>query len=170
VAQNIARMRADASPEAIVAAGQLSGAHEVIVRLPNGYETLLGPGGVELSGGQRQRVGLARAFFGNPSLIILDEPNANLDNKGDNALALAIRRVRDYDATVIVIAQRPRAVQSVDRIMVLQNGTISMFGPRNEVLPKILAPTRAKPRSPVTAVATRGQPMISLVPGGKPST
>lgn len=170
VAQNIARMRADAPAEAIVAAGKLSGAHEVIVRLPNGYETLLGPGGVDLSGGQRQRIGLARAFFGDPSLIVLDEPNANLDAKGDNALALAIRRVRDHNATVIVIAQRPRAVQSVDRIMVLQNGAITAFGPRREVLPKIMGPVPAKPRTPGKPAPSRGQPMMSVVPGGRTSS
>lgn len=169
VAQNIARMRTDASAEAIIAAGQISGAHEVIVRLPNGYETLLGPGGVDLSGGQRQRIGLARAFFGDPCLIVLDEPNANLDHKGDNALATAVRKAKDRGATVIVIAQRPRAMQFVDRIMVLQNGMITAFGPRNEVLPKILAPTPVKPREPGPS-DKRTPHLISVVPGGKPSS
>jgi ATP-binding cassette subfamily C protein len=171
VAQNIARMRADAPAAAIIAAGRVSGAHDVIVRLPNGYETVLGTGGVELSGGQRQRVGLARAFFGDPRLIILDEPNANLDHAGDNALSLAVQEAKARGATVIIIAQRPRAIQYVDRIMVLQNGQITSFGPREEILPKILAPAPEKPQASVTPAPgdRRSQTVMSLIPGRKPS-
>jgi ABC-type protease/lipase transport system fused ATPase/permease subunit len=150
--------------------------------VPKGFDTLLGPGGVTLSGGQRQRIGLARAFYGNPSLIILDEPNANLDSEGDKALSQAIRVAKSRGITVMVIAQRPRAIQFVDRIMVLQDGVITQFGPRDAVLPKILglgpagpagrtAPAR-KPQSAVQQVSTAlsGSQVVSIVPGWKPAT
>jgi ATP-binding cassette, subfamily C, type I secretion system permease/ATPase len=179
VAQNIAWMRPDAPAEAIVASSQLSGAYDVIVRLPKGFDTLLGPGGVTLSGGQRQRIGLARAFYGDPSLIILDEPNANLDSEGDEALSQAIRVAKSRGITVMVIAQRPRAIQLVDRIMVLQDGVITQFGLRDEVLPRILGPgpvapaaPAQKPQSALQQVSTAlcGSQVVSIVPGRKPAS
>ena len=106
----------------------------MIVRLPDGYRTGLGPMGVSLSGGQRQRIGLARALYGNPFLVVLDEPNSNLDGEGEAALTIAIERVRQRGGIVVVVAHRPSALAAVDLIAVVQNGRLAAFGPKNEVL------------------------------------
>jgi ABC-type protease/lipase transport system fused ATPase/permease subunit len=141
--ENIARM-GKADTDEIVRAAQLAGIHDMILRLPEGYDTRVGDGGSLLSGGQRQRVGLARALFGGPKLLVLDEPNSNLDADGESALTKALLASKAAGATIIVIAHRPAAVATVDSLMVLKDGAIEMFGPRDEVLAKI-SPQRAKP-------------------------
>src|SRR5262249_4135237 len=110
VAQNVSRFEAEADPEKIIAAAQAAGVHDIILRLPDGYETRIGEGGAALSGGQRQLLGLARALYGEPFLIVLDEPNSNLDAEGEKALTEAIRAVRSRGSIIIVIAHRPSAV------------------------------------------------------------
>ncbi len=141
--ENIARMRR-ADPDEIVKAAQMAGIHDMILRLPDGYDTRVGDGGSRLSGGQRQRIGLARALFGNPRLLVLDEPNSNLDADGEMALAKALSAAKAGGATIVVIAHRPSAVAIVDNLMVLKDGAVEMFGPREEVLARI-SPQRAKP-------------------------
>lgn len=133
VRDNIARF-SDASDEDVVAAATLAGAHEMILRLPEGYATPIGPGGVMLSGGQRQRIGLARALFGDPRLVVLDEPNAHLDADGERALQDALRALKARSTTVILVAQRLSVVSMVDKIMKLRDGRVDMMGPRDEVL------------------------------------
>ncbi len=134
VADNIARMSASADPEKIVAAARLAGAHEMILHLPDGYDTWVDPRGGGLSGGQVQRVGLARALYGNPALVVLDEPNSNLDAEGGDALNLAIRSLRKQGRAVIITAHRPAAISECDLLLVLENGMRREFGPRDEVL------------------------------------
>ncbi|MEO1197807.1 MAG: type I secretion system permease/ATPase [Pseudomonadota bacterium] len=136
VAETIARL-AEAPPEAVIAAAQLAQAHDMILGLPKGYDTPIGAGGVPLSGGQRQRVGLARALFGEPSLVVLDEAAAHLDLEGETALQQAIRGLKERGATVILIAHRPSLVRHMDKLLVLQKGRMTQFGPRDEVLEKI---------------------------------
>ncbi len=131
---NIARMRDDASDEAIFEAATLADVHELIASFPLGYETPVAADGSPLSGGQKQRVALARAFFGNPKLVVLDEPNSNLDATGDTALARALEHAKNNKITVITITQRAALLQSVDKILLLNNGTITMFGTRQDVL------------------------------------
>lgn len=138
VRDNIARFRTDASPEAIIAAAEAAGCHDMILRLPRGYDTEIGLGGAYLSAGQRQRIGLARALFGNPNLIILDEPNSNLDGPGEQALQAAIAAAKARGATVIIIAHRPNAIIHCTRLMVLDEGRIREFGPAEEVLSRIM--------------------------------
>ncbi|MFN3912769.1 type I secretion system permease/ATPase [Hyphomonas sp.] len=138
VRDNIGRFRDDAMPEAIIAAAQAAGCHEMILRLPNGYDTEIGLGGAYLSAGQRQRIGLARALFGEPKLIILDEPNSNLDGPGELALQSAIAAAKARGATVIIIAHRPNAIVHCTKLMVLDEGRIREFGPAEEVLAKVL--------------------------------
>ncbi|MEQ1670212.1 MAG: type I secretion system permease/ATPase [Hyphomicrobium sp.] len=138
VADNIARLDANASSEAVVAAAQASGSHELIVRLPDGYQTRMGESGKSLSGGERQRVALARALYGEPFLVVLDEPNASLDNAGDNALTEAILSIRRRGGIAIVIAHRPSALAAVNKVLVMANGQARAFGPKDEVLRNML--------------------------------
>jgi PrtD family type I secretion system ABC transporter len=143
VRDNIARFQS-ARDEAVTAAAAAAGAHEVVLALPQGYETLIGATGVPLSGGQRQRIGLARALFGSPKLVVLDEPNSNLDGDGESALISAIQKLKAQGTTVVFISQRFGILHTVDKLMVLGNGVVQAFGPRDEVMPKLrLAPAES---------------------------
>jgi PrtD family type I secretion system ABC transporter len=141
VFSNIARL-ADADPAAVYEAAKLAGCHEMILRLPNGYDTQIGDGGQHLSGGQRQLVGLARAMFGRPKLIVLDEPNSNLDGDAEARLIQALERLKEQDTTVVLVSHRPTLVQGVDKVLLLKDGTLEMFGPRAEVLKRLMTPPR----------------------------
>jgi ATP-binding cassette, subfamily C, bacterial len=134
IKDNIARMRPDATDEQIYRAAELADVHEMIASLPEGYETLVAADGSPLSGGQKQRVALARAFFGDPKLVVLDEPNSNLDTAGDEALSRALVHAKKHRITTVSITQKPSLLRNVDKVMLLANGTVSMFGLRNEVL------------------------------------
>ncbi len=138
VAQNVARFDPNADAKDIVAAAQAAGVHELILRLPDGYATDVGENGLALSAGQRQRIALARALFGRPFLIVLDEPNSNLDADGDAALTRAILDARERGAIVVVIAHRPSALEAVDRVLVMSGGRPQAFGPKEQVLRGIL--------------------------------
>jgi ATP-binding cassette subfamily C protein len=131
---NIARMRDDATDAEIYQAAALADVHEMISTLPHGYETFVAADGAPLSGGQKQRVALARAFFGNPRLVVLDEPNSNLDSAGDAALERALQHAKENKITVITITQRPSLLKTVDKILLLVNGTVALFGLRQDVL------------------------------------
>ncbi|EKF57572.1 type I secretion system ATPase [Agrobacterium albertimagni AOL15] len=131
---NIARMRLDADDEQIYRAAMLADVHEMIATLPHGYETMVAADGAPLSGGQKQRIALARAFFGDPHLVVLDEPNSNLDSAGDVALMRALQHAREQKITMITVTQRPSLLQSVDKILLLVNGTVALFGMRMDVL------------------------------------
>ncbi len=134
VAENIARLDAEPDPQAVVAAAQRAGAHEMILQLPQGYDTPVSAGGARLSGGQKQRIGLARAFYGDPILLVLDEPNSNLDAAGQDALNLAIRQAKSEGRVVIIMAHRPAGIAECDLILIIDGGVSKAFGPRDEVL------------------------------------
>lgn len=136
IRDNIARFR-QCEPEQIVVAARMAGAHELILRMPQGYETVIGGEGATLSGGQRQRIGLARAVFGDPRLIVLDEPNSSLDGEGEAALAQLLARLKTRGASVIMIAHRPSALAGLDKVMVLMNGGLAAMGPVGQILPMI---------------------------------
>lgn len=159
VAENIARFDPEATSEAIIAAAQEARAHEMILRLPNGYDTQIREAGAALSAGQRQRVGLARALYGSPFLVVLDEPNSNLDTEGDAALTAAISSIRERGGIVIVVAHRPSALGSVDNILVMHAGKMQAFGPKDEILPKVVPqgyqPPRPQPAAPPAVAAGR---------------
>ena len=136
VAENIARL-GEAEDGAVIAAAKLAGAHDVILRLPNGYDTPIGESGLALSGGMRQRVGLARAIYGNPALVILDEPNSNLDDEGDRALAGALANLKAEKRTVVVVTHRPTVLASCDKMLVMAFGQVLAFGQRDDVLSRM---------------------------------
>ncbi|WPN33249.1 type I secretion system permease/ATPase [Pseudomonas sp. P5_109] len=147
ISDNIARFGV-VDPDKVVLAARTASVHEMILMLPNGYDTVIGEGGINLSGGQRQRIGLARAIYGSPRLIVLDEPNAHLDEVGERALALALQQIRLTGATVFVIAHRTSILAQLDRLLVMNAGTISLYGPRDQVLAQLNAhqlPAQQKP-------------------------
>jgi len=133
IAENISRF-GDADSALVIAAAKSSGVHDMILHFPKGYDTPIGEAGGVLSGGQRQRIGLARAIYGNPSLVVLDEPNSNLDDQGEAALVKAVIELKQRGSTVVLITHRTSVLKSVDRLMLLQDGQVKMFGPRDEVL------------------------------------
>jgi ATP-binding cassette subfamily C protein len=150
IAENIGRFEPEADPEAVIAAARKAFAHELILRLPEGYETRLGAGGQGLSAGQAQRVALARALYGDPFLVVLDEPDSNLDAEGEKALGEAIAEARARGAIVIVVAHRPSALAGVDQLLLMHQGRLIELGDKDKVLPKLL------PRAPLRAVEVGG--------------
>lgn len=158
VSDNIARLDAHAPSAKVVAAAKAAGAHDVIVRLADGYQTRMTEGGRSLSGGERQRIALARALYGNPFLVVLDEPNSSLDAAGDDALTDAINSVRARGGIAVVIAHRPSALAAVNKVMVMGNGQMRGFGPKDDVLRKMLqtVPSQDKPAHTQATAAAYG--------------
>jgi ATP-binding cassette subfamily C protein len=156
VAQNIARFERDADPDAVIAAAQAAGCHDLIVNLPDGYETEVGEQGTALSAGQAQRIALARALYRDPFLVVLDEPNSNLDSEGDEALARAVAGVRARGGIVVVIAHRPSAIAGVDLVLMLREGRVQAFGPKDEILARVLQRPAAAAARPLKVVPETG--------------
>lgn len=154
VSENIARL-GEADSTAVIEAAKRANAHDMILRLPQGYDTPIGDGGAFLSGGQRQRVALARALYGCPKFVVLDEPNSNLDNEGETALLEAIRKLRSEGVTVVVITHRPTLLAAMDKVMLLRDGVVERFGLAEE----ILAPLKAKAAETKTPAVIAGQIM-----------
>jgi PrtD family type I secretion system ABC transporter len=173
VRDNIARMNMNVTDEKILNAAVLAHAHEMIQNLPQGYDTEIGDQGVRLSGGQRQRVGLARAIFGTPQLIVLDEPNSNLDQAGESALSEAIFSLKKRGAALVIVGHRPSTLTQADKILVLKEGFVAMYGPRDDVLNAMRTPTeqqdhRREVAAPVlqsSAARPKPVPMQSLANG-----
>jgi ATP-binding cassette subfamily C protein len=155
VAQNISRFDAEARSDDIIAAAKDAGVHEMIIKMRDGYNTEVGEQGNALSAGQAQRVALARALYGNPFLIVLDEPNSNLDTEGDEALTRAVRSARERGAIVVVVAHRPIGIEGVDQILVLKDGRVQAFGPKEQVLAQVLQP-RVAASAPIKIVSDAG--------------
>jgi ATP-binding cassette subfamily C protein len=154
VAQNISRFEPEADPQAILAAASTAGAHEMIVSLPDGYNTQIGERGAALSAGQAQRIALARALYRDPFLVVLDEPNSNLDAEGEAALTQAILSIRARGGIAVVVAHRPSAIAGVDHVLAMKEGRAVAFGPKDEVLAKVLQ--REPPRTPLKVVPEPG--------------
>ena len=147
VLENVARL-GDGDPERAYEAAKVAGVHDDILRLPKGYDTEIGDGGMTLSGGQRQKIGIARAVYGNPRLVVLDEPNSNLDLPGEETLLRALDHLREIGSTVVIIAHRPSILRGVDKVLVLRDGAVDMMGPRDEVFKSVAAPSRTRRHRP----------------------
>jgi ATP-binding cassette, subfamily C, bacterial len=165
IKENVCRMRNDLADEEIYDAATLAGVHDMICHLPSGYETVLERNGAPLSGGQKQRIALARTFFGAPSMIVLDEPNSNLDAAGEQALTEALQRAKQKRITIVVITQRPALLNIIDKVLILRGGRAEAFGPPRDVLRRLLhngaAPSQPQP---VNAAETRGNAPAAAVP------
>ncbi len=146
IAENISRFDPEATDEDIIQAAQEANVHVTIVALPQGYQTKIGVGGAALSGGQRQRIGLARALFGKPFLLVLDEPNSNLDSQGEQALTQAVKSFRDKGGIAVLIAHRPSALAAVDKVLLLTDGEVKAFGDKDQVLRPLMAPRIVTPK------------------------
>ena len=157
-----ARFDPDADPKDILAAAQAAGVDQMILRLPDGFQTRVGDGGAALSAGQRQLVGLARALYGDPFLVVLDEPNSNLDADGDVSLANAIQGVRQRGGIVIVVAHRPSALANLDQVLVMAGGTVQAFGPKHEVLASVTRPAAQAQLPAAHAAAPQTSTVVSL--------
>lgn len=175
ISENIARFE-KVDPEKVVQAAQIAGVHEMILMLPDGYDTVIGSDGVNLSGGQRQRVGLARAIYGSPRLIVLDEPNSNLDDVGERALGVALQKLKETGATVFIVSHRPNILTRLDRILVMAGGTISLYGERDRVIAELAAqqakaqqrvaqPAAAHPPAAAPAAPHPAAPAAPAAPG-----
>jgi ATP-binding cassette, subfamily C, bacterial len=150
IKENVCRMRVDLADEKIYQAATFTEVHDMITSLPRGYETVLERSGAPLSGGQKQRIALARAFFGDPALVVLDEPNSNLDAAGEQALTDTLKRAKEKAVTVIVITQRPAVLNCMDKLLILRAGRVEAFGPANEVLIRVVRSSGASPESSPT--------------------
>lgn len=155
IAQNIARFAERPDPDAIIAAAKQAGVHDMVLRFAQGYDTQIGEAGVNLSGGQRQRIGLARALYGDPFLVVLDEPNSNLDHEGEQALTAAILGIRARNGIVIIVAHRPSALAGVDTLLIMGEGRMRAFGPKDQVLAGVLPPAASGAPAAVAAAGGR---------------
>jgi PrtD family type I secretion system ABC transporter len=162
IAENISRFTPDPDAGAIVKAAEEASVHEMVLKMPDGYNTQISEGGAKLSAGQRQRIGLARALYGAPTLVVLDEPNSNLDAEGESALIQAMTSVRERGGTVIVVAHRPSAISVLDQLMMIKDGQMVAYGPKEEVLRKVMARPVEVPRSPQPA---QTEPMTAVAAG-----
>lgn len=144
VRDNIARFREGVTDEEVVRAATMAGVHELILRMPKGYDTDVGEGGVVLSAGQRQRIGLARSMVGDPAFMVLDEPNASLDAEGEEALMRAIEAMKAKGSTIVVISHKPGIFRAADKLLVLRDGRIDLFGPKDQVMARLMKPTEVR--------------------------
>ena len=164
IAENIARFT-EVEADKVIAAAQMAGVHELILRLPQGYDTRLGEGGAGLSGGQKQRIGLARAVYGLPALIVLDEPDANLDEAGEQSLLAALDRLREQGRTLVLVSHRPALLKGADQLLVLRAGQMQAFGPAARVLQDLQQSARSAAQ---TAPVRRVAPALSISYGAQP--
>jgi ATP-binding cassette subfamily C exporter for protease/lipase len=167
VAENIARF-GEVDSEKVIEAAQRAGVHEIILQMPKGYDTLIGEGGSVLSGGQRQRVALARAMYGDPSVLVLDEPNSNLDDAGEAALVRAVQDLKKRGKTVVLITHRTTVLGTVDKLMLLREGTLQAYGPRDEVLAAIAQQAKQAQAQRAGAAGPHGGAPGAAAPGGPP--
>ncbi|WMT92861.1 type I secretion system permease/ATPase [Pelagibacterium sp. H642] len=168
VAQNIARLHPTPQDNEVIKAARWADVHDLILRLENGYATQIGPGGMQLSGGERQRIGLARALYGEPKLLVLDEPNANLDAEGEAALSRAIAGVREHKVTLVVVTHKISIAEQLDHILLLRDGLIELMGPSAKVLQRLglAAKNQLPPATNQTAASAAGQPQRAPSSGG----